>query len=669
MYNVVGTRLIVSTAEGEEGDLLDSSRDDIIDYSYDGLTEQMTLRVLDPEGLFIQRLIGSAINSFNRRALVKKIDLARSGVEDGGLVSIFELDQTNDITARPVVIEMIRGAETSGRKNALVTLVKKLEDDSNNHIVEIVLGRRAGPQTNEGDTYKSGSPDGVGTKIGTAYREDTPLPVGSPYAISAPFYNINITDMVNGVETLFEALIREQFQNVKCMVIVDKEIEDKLKEYVLNQDDPTTILQKIGFAVKGTETGGGYSDLRLVLHTTARDEDSDGGVEGDPRYEGLEPEVVTVCRRLNTMLQKLNLGGFTYVADMYNNVADAEALGFENALNTIVYMIYPEHIKDAFFQRDLDKIAGSSGGIKRLRTACERLRSTDDTIASIRDGSPMGLIGGNKVMVFRAGVENPNVLSIVFQQDVGKGDLGVLQGTFNLVKKKLFESVPGTPGSAGTTLVDDPEAARAEFAKFWESFYRTQVTSFTSFENIKSGLEAQGHEFTEDQELALQTDIEAAAEYAEKNIPGAVRDPKSLAAYMHFLREKQRRGGDTITVRVEFSPELSDKLKHGVTVGYLQYVSSPVSSKYSFPNTANFSDIPALGGFYRILRHRHAVTSSDAYTEVDMVRLGVVENNTPPKAVKKDRRDPTKKPNTKPTPEPRWVVDPSVYGVGGRWNM
>lgn len=639
MNNISGPRIIIHLISREglaaAERLVDSAADDVIQYRYDAPSQVLTLRLLDPEGKFIQRVANFSTTEFNKRFLAAEFGTI---VESG-------LNVSTDI-----VYEMIEGEETSGKKRGFITLFKKLEDSSNNHIVEVIIGPKTTEETNIGDSTKSSKLDGQSIVIG---KRTFSKPVGTSvyadhgYGTTAT-YDINYKDLINGVEDLFSYSVSKSFLDVGALVAVDLTFAKKIESHLRASGKDIVLQMKDLFhmAINSTPTNGEEPDfpgqgtaamyteeqLSLTFSPDVRDVSVSYVLNDDPNLAGFPIEIQDACRRLNDACSKLGVVA-DYKPVLYNGISDPRTFGFPGSVK-IVYLIAREPVIQQFEQRET--LYGESRTMGILRNALAKLAETDALINEIRSDSPLGLINGARCLGLRSGIKDSNVLSIVFSNESGSRDLGILQGTMRLIKRRLNGSLPDYPEGTQVPFEVRSEIRKAEWDAFWQDYYREQITNTESARTLVQGLRDRGHEITTGLEGLLRQDINAAVDKAIQQSPGSERDPIALASYLSFLKEKQRRGGDTVTIRVPYTPAMSNNLKHGVSLAYLQYVAPPTSNKYSIDSDAAFSNIPTLGGIYTIIRHRHIVSTSEAFTEIDMFRNGDIERNTPSTPVRKD---------------------------------
>jgi hypothetical protein len=219
------------------------------------------------------------------------------------------------------------------------------------------------------------------------------------------------------------------------------------------------------------------------------------------------------------------------------------------------------------------------------------------------------LINGNKVLVFRSGVKNSNVLNITELQRIGEADIGLIQGSINLIKQAALKNAPIYPGSDLQVLTED------QWDDTMKQFSQQLATHIRGYQEVQEYLVSQGYTFTDDLDDKLEGQVNKIIDSTLDSTMGYQKDPGALAAYLNFLMIRQQMGGDTISVKVPL------QLGNVIDAAYrklalLQYAKSPATDEQLV------FDGQLLSGWYEVIGTTHTVTAGDAYSVYEMVKRG-----------------------------------------------
>ena len=654
--------------------LLDTAVDDVVEYQQLSLKSRMSVTVFDPDMKVLSRIASFSKNAMARTVLAQetlfeRTDDFQQSLKDEEQRLLEELNgQGLSTTQRQETIAPKLAAFAEGRLNSVYrdtplrvryrmyvegagsirpwkngTIVKfnMMQDSSSAHLLKLfIVSSSDAPGTEVRQDGQSSGSKLVSDSVGTFLIEGR----SSPQIL----YQLDKAKMVEAVEQLLANRVRRPSEGVECIVALGDRLVRSIEVEALRSRSAgirTRQLPRTTQATYFTRTWGltfTRNNGNVFLTTSEDDPRVFTGFEDPlPELRSFPEDVITVCQKLTDVAKDPDdeeaPSTQSYIARVYDEAEYIEAFGLPSTTR-VVYVISTETNIAEFEQRQLRRQISPGG--KRLYLAQTALAVLDRRIAEIKSETPISLYKDNKILLLRSGVADANVIDITVSNKMGEGDLGIFRNSLKLLAKR---AAPEVYARLPLDLNRSADVRAQQWDMVWEDFYREQLTRLPFFQNIMEEMRAEGHDISEDEENALEGIVNDAVEQAEK-VAGADydgRDPGALAALLHFLREKQSRGGDMIKVKVPHSPEMASALICGTSIAYLQHVQPRSSQNLLAKGTAELVNIPPIGGFYKVVEITHTVSTSDAYTEIEMIRLGTVfKNQDTARPVSQDERNP-----------------------------
>jgi len=598
MSDSVGTpRLqVFITNLSPEGDevlipLVDSAHDSVISFSYKAPGPILDVRFLDQDGFVGARLAGWSLESYAR------VHLDANGYAMGSVP--IEKDFR-------VAYRMSSGDQTSDIVYGTIIKYSRLETSEDSAVTEI----RIAPSTSmaskenltEGVSYEQGYIIDTGT-VEIGKQVNSGLSYGSDLKRT-----IFVTNLVRAMEDVLAYPITISNISMMGVVVIPDELFNAI-EAAHGTMDPTEfelmLEHDLGFSVINKEG-------TLYLANTARDVTDQ--FDDDPAFDGLSAPVRYVAMRIKHMLTHFSIPLRVGGAQLTDRTSVKMFRGDLKHIRSIG-IVSVESVITSFMLGDHNGVGSRSDNSKTLKEVSQLIKKSKKEKIQERISTKAGLLRSinDKVFpVFKHGVADANVISIVGKQSNDSLDYGLLTQSTQLLKRQ------GVVYSDTKTLDE-----------VLHMYKKAALTNSSSIKDIANVLRSEGVDInTASQEEAV-TDavnqaIDATLKRADKVYEGV--DPRGVAAFLVFVRLKQMKGADIITVKIPLDLGLLD-------IDVLFVPSLLLSTNMTTTDSRRFLNNSILTGFYRIFRLRHVVTEGTAYTEIDMVKESQTTEELTPETI------------------------------------
>jgi len=597
MSDSVGTpRLeVFITNLSPEGDeelvpLVDSAADSVISFSYKAPGPILDVRFLDQDGFVGARLAGWSLDSYAKKHL------------DGNGYAIGPVPIEKDFR---VAYRMDSGGRRSDLIYGTIIRYSRLEASEDSAVTEI----RIAPSTSiaskenltEGVSYKQGNVFETGT-VEIGKQESWGQSYGSDLKRT-----ILVTNLVRAMEDVLAYPITISNIYMMGVVVIPDELFNAI-EVAHGTMDPTEfelmLEEDLGFSVTNKEG-------TLYLANTSRDVLD--VFDDDPSFDGLAAPVKYVSMRLKHMLTHFGIP--LRVAGM-QLTGRTEVKMFRGDLKHIrsIGLVSVDPVITSFAMGDHESIGSRSDNSKTLKEVSQLIaKYRKQKIQPILTKKGLLRSINDRVFpLFKHGVADANVISIVGKQSNDAADYGLLTQSTQLLKRQ-------------GVLYNDTKT----LDEVLQMYKKAALTNSSSIKDIAEALRSEGVDInTVPQEEAVTEAVKLAIDETLKRADRVYEgvDPRGVAAFLVFVRLKQMKGADIITVKTPLDLSLIDS-------DVLFIPSLLLSTNMTTTDSRRFLNNSILTGFYRIFKMRHVVMEGTAYTEFDMVKESQTSDEVSPEDI------------------------------------
>ena len=587
--------------------LIDSAVDDVIDFIHRVKDHKLFITLLDPE-----QKIASRIAEYSKNVIAARI-FRKKAIVEAFLESDENFQKQFDLGVRPVEFRHYTNEDQANLTwhSGAIYGFQTVQDSTGSHLIKVSI---AALPTATAESLQS---DDESASVKVRSKNS----VGTFTRSSGGFINtLDADKVIEGIEQIYASVVSNPFEGAECMVVLNKSMVDRIRQEASKNrrvSGRSRNQNRIGFWSTKFNLGFIRQNGELLLESSMTIDTTEQRARRIRDTDRFGAHVAGIVDHLNNVSKELG-GSARYTAQTYNEIDFLEAFGFGPNIRTLT-VIMTESDKALFEQRKFDR--KDSVGAERLTTASKALIMFDARIKEIESGRALSLWKANKLLLFRSGVSDPNVLSITTSNEVGKIDLVALNSSFNLLSRRAATDV--IPLLRADLLVTKA-AAQQQWDNVWKEYFREQITELPMFKDLVQTLnEESGLQISASKDNELYEFINSLVEKQEKSIGNDFdgRSPEALANILAFIRERQREGGDTVVVKTFYSPEMSNQLANGTSIAVLEYVHPTAASNLLSRGTSKLTNVSPLTGLYFVYDVVHSVTNSDAFTEVTMIRF------------------------------------------------
>ena len=587
MFDRVGTpRLIVNFQDLDlDGNevltyFIDSANDGVISFDFKAPQNVLKIRFLDENGLVASRLAGWQMSDYASRHL-----------DANG----FAVGAPESRTNLRVVYTMAVGDDQSEPMYGSIIGFSRLETSDDNMMSELTIA----PATNK--TARERIADGPSYGFNDYFRTGR-VPIGTitesgkDYAPQAK-YDIDFKAIIRAMEDVL-AYPTTYFQEGLMGAVV---LSDNLYEAIKGLYDGAgggVVFQEFLF----TELGFAYvrkGDTYFLAD--AGQNIADQLDDDDPALSNLSPPAQYVAKRLNNMAAAFGIPE-RYGCMPFGEHAMVKMFRGDREGVRQVFLFAEEFVLQNLVSGGTE-VGTKSNNSKALQDATKQMKSYKKWKynTTTRKGL-MRMISDNVFPVLRHGTVDSNVISIVAKQSNDAFDYGLLTKATKLLQEKARQ--------IGTSEIN-----KMPYDKVIDLYKKRALTNLTSVEEVMTELRNRGIDIqTSSVQDGITATVQAVVDETLRAVePNLEPDPAGVAGFLTFLRAKQRKGADMITVKIPIQCSLTN----------MDIAFQPVLLFSTNPTTTRADrviDNSVLTGFYMAFGLRHVVTSDTAHTEIDMVK-------------------------------------------------
>ena len=559
---------------------IDSANDGVISFDFKAPQNVLKIRFLDENGLVASRLAGWQMSDYASRHL-----------DANG----FAIGAPESRTNLRLVYTMAVGDDQSEPMYGTIIGYRRLETTDDNVVSELTIAPATdktarerisdGPSYGFNDYFRTGR-----VPIGTITES------GKDYAPQAK-YNIEFKAVIRAMEDVLAYPTTYFQEGLMGAVVLSDNLYDAIKS-VYDGDGGGVVFQEFLF----TELGFAYvrkGDTYFLAD--AGQNIADQLDDDDPALSKLSPPAQYVAKRLNNMAAAFGIPE-RYGCMPFGEHSMVKMFRGDREGVRQVFLFAEEFVLQNLISGGTE-VGTKSNNSKALQDAAKQMKSYKKWKynTTTRKGL-MRMISDNVFPILRHGTVDSNVISIIAKQSNDAFDYGLLTRSTKLLQEKARR--------LGTSNIK-----KMTYEQVIDIYKKRALTSLTS---VREVMEELGNRGINIQTSSVQDGIAATVEVAVDETLRAVEpnlepDPAGVAGFLTFLRAKQRKGADVITVKIPIQCNLTN----------MDLLFQPVLLFSTNPTTTRADrviDNSVLTGFYMAFALRHVVTSNTAHTEIDMVK-------------------------------------------------